>query len=156
AICNEGYGNGDDGEVVDLAVLELRPRHARPSSGRGYGNLHHQLVGLQNILPEDVLARPNEVRIERHVARARGAGNLCHSIQRQQRGGRIRRMNDVAQLATYDGVVRVLTGDREAEVAALLVASEVLASEEPAPRPLIDVSAQRAEVADQRRRYRRR
>src|SRR5437879_8516496 len=60
-------------------------------------------------------------------------------------------MADGAQLATNDGVVSFIAGDGVAEVATLLVAIEIFAAEEPAPRPLIDVATQRAKVADQRR-----
>ena len=84
-------------------------------------------------------------------ALAAGSGDLRLGVQRQQRRRRIRRMDDVAQLAADDRVVAIVAGDGVAEVAALLVASEILAAEEPAARPLVDVAAQRAEVADQRR-----
>ena len=60
-------------------------------------------------------------------------------------------MNDVAQLAAYHGVIAVVARYSEAEVAALLVAVEAFTSEEPAPWPLVEVAAQSAEVADQRR-----
>src|SRR6266581_412205 len=60
-------------------------------------------------------------------------------------------MDDVTQLTTDDGVVRVIAGDGVAEVAALLVAVEIFAAEEPAPRPLVDIATQGAEVADQGR-----
>src|SRR5213594_4151752 len=63
-------------------------------------------------------------------------------------------MDDVAELATDDRVVAVVTCDGVAEVATLLVAVEVLTAEEPAARPLVDVAADRAEVADERRRDR--
>src|SRR5436190_1513247 len=56
-------------------------------------------------------------------------------------------MDDVAQLAADDRVVAIVTGDRVAEVASLLVAGEVFAAEEPAPRPLVDVAAERVATA---------
>ena len=59
-------------------------------------------------------------------------------------------MDDVAQLTADNGVVAIVAGDGEAEVTTFLVAIEAFASEEPTPRALIDVAAERAEIADQR------
>ena len=92
-----------------------------------------------------------EVLVEGHRAVSARAGDFGLRIERQERRGGIRWMDDVAQLAADDRVVAIVAGDRVAEVATLLVASEVLTAEEPAAWPLVDVAAQRAEVADQRR-----
>ena len=58
---------------------------------------------------------------------------------------------DVAQLSADNGVIAVVPTHRKAEVAAFLEAVEVLTTEEPAPRPLVQVPAQRAVVPDQLR-----
>ena len=108
--------------------------------------------GLSTFSVQHVLARTDGSTGRTATVRSPARpGDRRRRVQRQQRGGRIRRMDDVAQLAADDRVVAIVTGDGVAEVAALLVAVEVLAAEEPAPRPLVDVAAQRAEVADQRR-----
>ena len=61
-------------------------------------------------------------------------------------------MDDVARaVVAEDRVILVLAGRREAAVAALLEADELLVAEVPAPRPLIDVPADRTLVADLRR-----
>ena len=61
-------------------------------------------------------------------------------------------MHDVARaiVAEYR-VVLVLTGRREAPVAAFLETNEFLVAEVPAARPLIDVAAHGARVSDLRR-----
>ena len=91
-----------------------------------------------------------EVLIEQHGAIAAWPRNLGLGIQRQQGSRGVRRVDDVAQLTADDRVIAIVAGHRVAEVAALFVASEILTPEEPAARSLVDVAAQRAEVADQR------
>src|SRR2546427_778522 len=111
----------------------------------------HELVWLEDVLAQDVLARPDEVVVERDVPVAADAGDLRLRVEGEERDRRVRGMDDVAELATDDRVVAVVAGDGVAEVAALLVAVEILAAEEPAARPLVDVAAQCAEIPDERR-----
>ena len=61
-------------------------------------------------------------------------------------------MDDVARAAAEDGVELVLAVHGEKQrVAALLEADELLVAEVPAARPLVEVAADRALVADLRR-----
>ena len=91
-----------------------------------------------------------EVIVEGDGARATRTGDRGLSIQGEQCCSGVRGVDDVAQLPADDRVIAIVAGDGVAEVATFLVAVEILTSIEPAPRPLIDVAAQRAEVADQR------
>ena len=70
-----------------------------------------------------------------------------------ERGRRVRRMDDVARVAAEDAVVAVLAGEGEADVAALAQAVEG-AAVVPAAGFLAEVPADRALVAQLRARYR--
>src|SRR5439155_18631543 len=61
-------------------------------------------------------------------------------------------VNDVAgAFVAEDGMVLILSADREAAVAALFEADELFVAEVPAARPLVEVAADRALIANLRR-----
>src|SRR5207249_5432283 len=139
--------------VVDLPVLELRPSELGAAGRIRDGHMGHEFVRLEDVLAEDIHTWAGEVVVERDGPLSAGARDLRRRVEREERGGCVRGVNDVAKLPADDRVVAVVTGHGVAEVATLLVAVEVLTTEEPAARPLVDVSAERPEVADERRRH---
>ena len=88
--------------------------------------MRDELVLLENVLAEHVLARADEVAVERDLTVTADTRDLGFRVEREERGRRVRRMDDVAELAADDRVVTVVTGNGVAEVATLLVAVEVL------------------------------
>src|SRR5207248_5686936 len=70
---------------------------------------------------------------------------------RDGRHGQARRMHDVRRPVAENGMELILTRGCETGVAALLEADELLVAVIPAPRPLIDVAADSALIADLRR-----
>src|SRR5207249_2711691 len=136
---------------VNLAVLQLDPGRL---CVRGQGterNLRHDLVFFEDVLAQDIGAGADEIIVERNLALSLRPGDFRFRIEGQQGSRRVRWVDDVAELAADYGVVAVVAGDRETEIATFLVAVELVAAEEPAPRALIDIAAHGAEVADEGR-----
>src|SRR6266516_3554628 len=149
----EHGGDRDEREVVDLAILELRPSELGAAGRIRNGHVGHEFIRLEDVLAEHVHTWAGEVVVERDCPLPAGTRDLRRGIEREERGGGVRGVNDVAELSADDRGVAVVTGHGVAEVATLLVAVEVLTTEEPAARTLVDVSAERPEVADERRRH---
>src|SRR5207245_10699881 len=124
----EGEGRGDryDREVVHLPVLELGPAEFRAGRRVRDLDMRYELVFLEDGLAEDILARPDEVAVERHVAIPADTGDLRFGVEREERGGGVGRVDDVAELTADDRVVTVVARHGVAEVATLLVRAEVL------------------------------
>src|SRR5438067_6208398 len=83
-----GY-NRYHGEIVHLAILQLRPGHLRACRRRGNEDLGQHLVGLEDVLGEHVLTRPVEILVEGHGALATWSGDPGLRVERQQRRGRV-------------------------------------------------------------------
>src|SRR6266542_5540842 len=55
----EGHRDRRQGEVVDLAVLELRPAHLDPRGRRGNEHLGQHFVRFEDVLAQDIFAWPD-------------------------------------------------------------------------------------------------
>ena len=85
------------------------------------------------------------------LALARGTDDAELRAERDRGHRQARRVDDVAGTAAEDRVVLVLAVHGEAARAALLQAVELLVAVVPAARTLVQVAADRADVADLRR-----
>src|SRR5204863_2052198 len=86
------------------------------------------------------------------AAFARWSDDAERGAERDQRRRGIGGMHDVARTAAEDRVELILAGEREALIAAGLVARKSVAVV-PAPRPLADIAGDRSDVANLRRRH---
>src|SRR5439155_12555212 len=107
------------------------------------------LVILQYVFSLRVDARERKEFGRSNRPLAVGSDDAERRIERDERRGGIRRMDDVARTAAKDGVELVFPAGRETGVAAILEARKSVA-EVPAPRPLADVAGQRPDIPDLR------
>ena len=120
-------------------------------SRRRQDDVRHDLVRLQHGFAVEILVRHLEELAGIDLARAVRSDDAEASAVGDHRHREARRMNDVAGAIAEDRVELVLAFHREAARAALLQAVELFVAEVPAARPLHDVAADRAHVADLRR-----
>ena len=121
-------------------------------AGRRQDDVRQQLVGREHVLHPDVLHRRH-----REVVGSVDDALAVRTDEPELRAVRDRghsetgRMDDVSRTVAEDGVELILARRREAGVPAFFVADEFFVAVIPAPRPLVDVAAQRALIANLRR-----
>src|ERR1035437_10301310 len=125
---------------------------AHTRRGRGHYHFSDYLAGLERIFALRIDSRKREKSFELYRAPAGRANDRRARAHRDQRRRKIRRMHDVRWTATQNRVVTIEAGDRVALVAALLQAIHVGIAKIPASRALQELPADRAKIANLRRR----
>ncbi|MGC4085820.1 MAG: hypothetical protein QM736_27760, partial [Vicinamibacterales bacterium] len=152
AVHLEDNRRAHDGMRPRLAIGHLEVPAASRGLRRRELDRRQHLVVCKNVLRRGVLPRQHEEVRRRDTPLIRGSDDAERGAKRYECRGRVRWMDDIALSTAEDGVELVLTREREALVAAVLVAGERVAVI-PAPRTLCNVPRKRAHVADLRRRH---
>ena len=137
-------------EALLLARLQIMAAHAR--GRRRHDHFGNYFAGLQRIFALRIDTRQREELFQLDAALSGRADDRRARAHRNQRGREIRRMHDERRAAAENRVITIQPADRVAGVAALLQAIHVGIAKVPASRTLQNISADRAEVANLRRR----
>src|SRR5438094_4943232 len=122
-------------------MLQLHPGLLRVGRGRRDKHFHHYFVPLEHVLAQHVLARADEVIVERDGSFAVRSRDLGLRIERKQSRRRVGWVNDVTQFAADDRVKTVISGYGKTGGSTFFVAVEIRPAKEPAARALVDIPA---------------